>query len=342
MYDLDNGRVLKKRYSGFSQYRKIFLEITRGKPAFIKAYTEQKRVQLAERESRKYVQSILHHIDSSFLGSPDFKNGGDYEQDKVSPLREILKKGNDNENKKLLGVYATLTKKLWGYGFADTVFNFTVNNGVYDNGKMIQLDFGEITTDKEKVKEMIVKKRWLQSSSYKRLHSEELKQYYAELMESELTETELEKLWGTKTKKSQTFDLFTEIRKLNFPPEDYVVIGGAALAGRGLKETRDIDLLVSRELLAKLASGPSWKPHPRIIPSEEAGLVRDDKLVELYPTVGLIDLPFETIKASEEIIDGVPFANLTHILAIKEAYARKKDLVDIQRIKNYLTRSVLY
>lgn len=138
-------------------------------------------------------------------------------------------------------------------------------------------------------------------------------------------------------------DLFTEIKKLHFPPEDYIVIGGAALAGRGLKETRDIDLLVSRRLLERLAGDPSWKVHPRIIPTEEAGLVRDDGiLVELYPTVGLIDLPFEEVKACEELIDGIPFANLTHILAIKEAYAREKDLVDIQRIKNYLTRSVLY
>ncbi len=113
----------------------------------------------------------------------------------------------------------------------------------------------------------------------------------------------------------------------------------AALAGRGLKETRDIDLLVSRKLLAKLANDASWKVHPRIIPTEEAGLVRDDGiLVELYPTVGLIDLPFEIIKASEEIIDGIPFANLSHILAIKEAYAREKDLVDVKRIQSYLKK----
>ena len=133
-------------------------------------------------------------------------------------------------------------------------------------------------------------------------------------------------------------DIFLELKKLNFPKEKYLVIGGAALAGRGLKETRDLDILLSRDFMEKLRKDSNWSYHPRIIPTEEAGLVSDDGTVELYPTVGGIDLPFEDMKTREEIIEGIPFADLHDIVKIKESYGREKDLKDIVLIQNYLKK----
>ena len=131
-------------------------------------------------------------------------------------------------------------------------------------------------------------------------------------------------------------DIFFELKKLNFPTEKYLVIGGAALAGRGLKETRDLDILLSKDLMEELRKDTSWNHHPRIIPTEEAGLVNDEGTVELYPTVGGIDLPFEDMKTREEIIEGIPFADLHDIVKIKESYGREKDLKDIVLIQSYL------
>ncbi len=131
-------------------------------------------------------------------------------------------------------------------------------------------------------------------------------------------------------------NIFTTIKNLDFPASEYVVIGGAALAGREIKETSDADILLSRGLLDELRKSPDWKYHPRIIPTEEAGLVNIDGTVELYPTVGGIELSFEEIKSREEVIEGIPFANLEDILKIKETYGRQKDLRDIELIKTYL------
>lgn len=131
-------------------------------------------------------------------------------------------------------------------------------------------------------------------------------------------------------------DIFSTIKNLHLPANKYLVIGGAALAGRGIKETKDVDLLLSKDLLNEFRNSNSWLYHPRIIPTEEAGLVNSDGTVELYPTVGGINLPYEEIKAREEVIDGIPFANLMDILKIKQFYKRDKDLKDIVLIEEYL------
>ncbi len=133
-------------------------------------------------------------------------------------------------------------------------------------------------------------------------------------------------------------DVFSELNKLNFPQEKYLVIGGAALAGRNLKETRDLDILVEKDFLKELRKDTTWKYHPRIIPTEEAGLVNAEGTVELYPTVGGIDLTFKDMKTREEFIEGLPFANLQDILLIKQSYGREKDLKDIKLIEAYLKK----
>ncbi len=134
-------------------------------------------------------------------------------------------------------------------------------------------------------------------------------------------------------------DIFFELNRLNFPKDKYLVIGGAALAGRGLKQTQDLDMLVQKDFLEELRKSSVWKHHPRIITTEEPGLVNMSGTVELYPTVGGADLTFDDMKKREEIINGFPFARLNDILLIKLAYHREKDLKDIVVIRTFLTNN---
>ena len=129
-------------------------------------------------------------------------------------------------------------------------------------------------------------------------------------------------------------DIFSKIKNLNFNVGDYIIIGGAALAGRGIKETKDIDIFVSRDLLVALGSNSDWRHHPRIVQGEEAGLVNVDGTVELYPTMG--GITFDELKMKQEMINGIPFANLHDIVKIKETYNREKDHKDIALIEEYL------
>ena len=79
------------------------------------------------------------------------------------------------------------------------------------------------------------------------------------------------------------------IKKLSFPQSEYILIGDAALALRGIKETSDIDILVSKALLEKLKEENEklkdedkyWVYHPRIIASEEAGLIHKNENTKL-------------------------------------------------------------
>lgn len=133
-------------------------------------------------------------------------------------------------------------------------------------------------------------------------------------------------------------NIIKTIEELNFPQSEYIIIGGAAMAIRGLKETRDIDILVSKKLLENLRKLDTWQHHPRIVASEEAGLVNKEKTTELYPSIASNTITFESLKSNEEIIEGIPFADLEDIIKIKSFYAREKDLKDIELIEKYLER----
>ncbi len=130
-------------------------------------------------------------------------------------------------------------------------------------------------------------------------------------------------------------DIFTQIKRLNFPLDQYVVFGGAAIAARGIRETNDADILVTKELLDKCAQDGQWKIHPRLDPNEPAGL--DNGIIEIYPTIGGgFSTNFKELRANADMIDGIPFCSLEDVIRIKEVYGREKDLKDVELIRRYL------
>ena len=133
-------------------------------------------------------------------------------------------------------------------------------------------------------------------------------------------------------------DIIKVTRGLNFPEADYIIIGGAAMAIRKIKETSDIDILVSQDLLKILRNSKEWSHHLRILANEEAGLVNKEKTVELYPEIANNSISFEELKLGQEVIEGIPVANLNHIIKIKQFYAREKDFKDIAIIRKYLEK----
>lgn len=111
------------------------------------------------------------------------------------------------------------------------------------------------------------------------------------------------------------------------------------MAARNLKETSDIDIVVSRKLLDEYRARGGWHVHERIIPTEEPGVANDEGTVELYPTVGgIAEMTFEKLQTHAEMIHGIPFASLDHVRIIKEVYGREKDLRDVEKIKAYLSK----
>lgn len=133
-------------------------------------------------------------------------------------------------------------------------------------------------------------------------------------------------------------NVIEEIKKLNLPKDSYVVIGGSSLAVRGIRETADIDLVVSKDLLEEYKQKEEWHIHPRLDTTKEPGLTNG--LVEMYPDIGYgIDDTFEEMRNRVDIINGIPVASLEDILKIKETYKREKDLRDIELIRKYIEQN---
>jgi hypothetical protein len=121
-------------------------------------------------------------------------------------------------------------------------------------------------------------------------------------------------------------DVFATLEALALPADDYVVVGGAAMCVRDMRDTDDIDLVVTAELFASLAAS-GWLAKGR--PNGKPGLRNGN--VEAY-----LDVNTETVERStswllehSEMIRGVRFVDLKTLQSWKRSYGRDKDLRDV-------------
>jgi len=128
-------------------------------------------------------------------------------------------------------------------------------------------------------------------------------------------------------------DLFSEIKKLNFSSNKYIVVGGAAMAARNIKETCDIDIVVTPDLFEHCKQ-EGWQEHLR--PNGGPGLKKG--MIEVYLDVnsGNFNPSFEELRNRAQIIDEIPFCSLEDVRRFKKEYNRDKDIKDINLIDNYL------
>lgn len=197
VYDLGNGRILKKKYSNLE---KFFLikekQIKKGKPYSLpQILISILRVNKMAGDANEYIRKLSTKFNLSFLGNPLFDRFGGYGQDKVLLLDDIFNSCSLEDGKRLFDQYSLLIHETWKFGFSDIIFNFLGNNGIDRNGKIIQSDFGEITFNKNKVLENIKNKRWLKANCFCTFPDGELKEYYKFIMEKEINPAKLKELW---------------------------------------------------------------------------------------------------------------------------------------------------
>lgn len=199
VYDIGNGRVRKVKHSVYTRYvfilsQLIFQNFCNLFSLHKIVISESKRVQEEMVISNQYIQEILTKIPSKYLGNPVFINSTDYEQDRAIPLKQLLR---SNNVKGLLSKYIHLIHILWGYNIGETVFRFSANNGLDRDGNVVQIDFGEITNDKERVLSDIKEKRWVRFSKYL---GNGTREFYLKRMDEEMTVENLNKYWGSQLK----------------------------------------------------------------------------------------------------------------------------------------------
>ena len=109
------------------------------------------------------------------------------------------------------------------------------------------------------------------------------------------------------------------------------------MAAHNLKEARDIDIVVAKDLFNGLKQSVQWESHTK--PNGGPALKKGAVEVFLDVNSGNHNPNTEDLINEAEIIDGVPFISLLELIKFKEQYNRPKDVEHIKIIKDYLNIS---
>ncbi len=129
----------------------------------------------------------------------------------------------------------------------------------------------------------------------------------------------------------QNREKFEAVRKLDLPIGKYAITGSGALGIRNLRKIGDIDIVVTEELWSLLA-----KKYGITDTAGVKKIVFPDGIIEAFGPCSFYceeeDPDAPTIAdriAKAEIIEGLPFESLQHVLYYKRRMGREKDLRDI-------------
>ncbi|HLA23696.1 MAG TPA: hypothetical protein VJZ93_04140 [Candidatus Nanoarchaeia archaeon] len=129
-------------------------------------------------------------------------------------------------------------------------------------------------------------------------------------------------------------EIINRVKALHFPKNSYVVFGAAPLTILGLRDTDDIDLLVSKELLEKLKE-KGWKEIKK--GRKDKPLTYDVFEAHDNWNFSSYNPTLDHLLKSAKILDGVPFASIEEVRKWKEASGRPKDVDDIKLIDKMIT-----
>jgi hypothetical protein len=130
-------------------------------------------------------------------------------------------------------------------------------------------------------------------------------------------------------------DIFEAVGRLGLPVGRYVVFGSGPLAAHGIRETGDVDLLVTTALYEALRAD-GWEEKILGGPFGGRFLVRGVYEVTDSWDYGDYNPTPEALIAAAEMINGIPFAPLAEVLRWKQAFGRPKDLADVELIEQHL------
>ena len=128
---------------------------------------------------------------------------------------------------------------------------------------------------------------------------------------------------------------FAAVKALHLPAGEYAISSSGPLGARGIRAIGDIDIVVSDRLWDELAA--SHQPTSeggvlKIVMSPLIDVFSEKSFPDREPGAPTVEQQIE----SADVIDGLPFVNLRHILHFKETMGRGKDAADIQSIRTIL------
>ena len=129
---------------------------------------------------------------------------------------------------------------------------------------------------------------------------------------------------------------FEDLKKLNLPQNDFVVVGSGPMSVRGIRESKDIDVIVTQSLWDELT-----KNHTTGINSWGVQNIELEHDIEiLHPTQSMFGnssiVPVEEVFGKADMFDGIKFISLEHLKKIKIKLGRDKDMEDVGLIDKFL------
>ena len=132
-------------------------------------------------------------------------------------------------------------------------------------------------------------------------------------------------------------NIVDKVKSLNLPLGSYVVFGSAPLQVHGIRNSEDIDIVVTPEIYDKLKN-EGWQEIS--VSDNKKVLIKDVFDVGIGWSYGNYQPDTDYLIQSAEYFDGIPFVNLEEVLKWKKEMNREKDLYDIELINKFLNKSV--
>ena len=131
--------------------------------------------------------------------------------------------------------------------------------------------------------------------------------------------------------------LLHELDKLKLPKDKYVIFGSGLLAAKKIRESDDLDIVVTPDLWDKLIK--KYKPQIKEFePQKKVIKIGKIEFGKNYSTFKDTKILFK----NSELIKRHRFVNMKYLIKWKKALGRDKDKKDLQLIEKYLRKQLLH
>jgi 2-phosphoglycerate kinase len=128
-------------------------------------------------------------------------------------------------------------------------------------------------------------------------------------------------------------EIIEKVKALNLPKDSYCVFGSCPMAVAGIREANDIDLLVSKEVLAELRQR-GWKEVYKA--ADDVPVASDVFEAHDHWNFSSYSPTLEYLLSTATVVDSVPFASLEEVKKWKTASDKPKHQEDVRLIDEYL------
>lgn len=131
-------------------------------------------------------------------------------------------------------------------------------------------------------------------------------------------------------------EIIKKVKSLGLLEGSYVVFGSCPMAAAGIRESNDIDMLVTKQVFDDLAKTGWPRSHKDKFDNP---LTKDVFEIHYTWNFSKYSPTLEQLLATATVVDDIPFASLDEVRKWKAASGRLKDLKDIELIDKYFAKA---